>query len=416
MIQFETFTLDNGLRCLFHHDPTTPMVAMNVLYDVGARDEHPEKTGFAHLFEHLMFGGSVNIPRYDEPLQRAGGDNNAFTNSDITNYYLTIPRENIETAFWLESDRMLDLAFSEKSLEIQRQVVVEEFKQNYLNQPYGDVWLLLKPLAYSNHPYQWNTIGKEIAHIEKARLEDVRDFYAKYYNPNNAILAIAGNLNLSEVKALTEKWFGPIPSGPANLRKLPVEPIQVQAKKLHVKRHVPASCIYKAWHMCGRNNENYYATDLISDLLGAGESSRLFKELVKKQQLFTEISAFITGDIDPGLFVITGKLMPGVTLEEAEIAIDQQIQKLIMKGPSSEEVRKIKNRVVSGHAFASISVLGKAMNLAYNAHLGDPELINTLPQHYRKVTIEKIGNIAAELFNPNNSSTLYYSKDEAHAD
>lgn len=416
MIRYETFTLANGLRCVYHHDPTTPMVALNILYDVGARDEQPDKTGFAHLFEHLMFGGSINIPRYDEPLQRAGGDNNAFTNSDITNYYLTIPRENIETAFWLESDRMLDLAFSEKSLEVQKQVVVEEFKQNYLNQPYGDVWLLLKPLAYSVHPYQWNTIGKEIGHIENAQLEDVKSFYSKYYNPNNAILAIAGNLSFSEAKSLTEKWFGPIPAGKIIQRILPTEPPQYQAKKLQVKRKVPAQSIYKAWHMCGRSNENYYATDLISDLLGAGESSRLFKELVKKQQLFAEISAFITGDIDPGLFVINGKLMPGVELELAEKAIDEQIRKLIENGPTPEELRKVKNRVVSGHAFAAISVLGKAMNLAYNMHLGDPDLINTLPDHYRKVSTQKITELAADLFTPFNSSTLYYSKDETYAD
>ncbi|MDO8899713.1 MAG: pitrilysin family protein [Bacteroidales bacterium] len=411
MIKFDTFTLINGLRFVVHHDANTPIVAMNILYDVGARDEHPEKTGFAHLFEHLMFGGSINIPRYDEPLQRAGGDNNAFTNSDITNYYLTLPKENIETAFWLESDRMLSLSFSEKSFEVQRQVVVEEFRQNYLNQPYGDAWLLLKPLAYTTHPYQWNTIGKEISHIEQATLQDVKDFYARYYNPNNAVIAIAGDITTEEVKQLAEKWFASIPSGPEINRALPSEPQQQEARKLQVEKKVPVDVIYKAWHMCGRNDDDYYATDLISDLLGSGQSSRLVKELIKKQELFAEISAFITGDFDPGLFVITGKLLPGISFEAAEEGINKQIAVLKQKSPSMDELRKVKNRVVSGQAFSSISVLSKAMNLAFYTHLGDTELINSLTKQYRNVLPTDIKRVANNIFAENNCSTLYYTKE-----
>jgi len=411
MIKYDTFTLENGLRFVVHRDVTTPIVAMNILYDVGARDEQSDKTGFAHLFEHLMFGGSVNIARYDEPLQRAGGENNAFTNSDITNYYLSLPKDNLETAFWLESDRMLSLAFSEKSLEVQRQVVTEEFRQNYLNQPYGDVWLLLKPLAYKKHPYQWNTIGKEISHIEQATLEDVKSFYAAFYNPNNAIIAIAGDVETHEIKTLAEKWFGPIQAGPSKSRKISPEPAQKKARHLTVKKSIPANAIYKAWHMCGRTDEDYYATDLISDLLGTGHSSRLFNELVKKQQLFTEINAFVTGDLDPGLIVVTGKIAPDEDVLKAEAALLQQIERLKKEGPSAEELRKVKNRIVSGQAFSDISVLNKAMNIAFYAHLGDVELINTLQKKYRKVTASDIQRLSHQIFTEENCSTLYYLKE-----
>lgn len=411
MIDYTSFTLDNGLRFVVHKDVTTPIVAMNILYDVGSRDEQPDKTGFAHLFEHLMFGGSVNIPRYDEPLQLAGGENNAFTNSDFTNYYLTLPRQNLETAFWLESDRMLNLAFSPKSLEVQRQVVVEEFRQNYLNQPYGDVWLLLKPLAYQAHPYQWNTIGKEIAHIEQATLEDVKEFYARFYNPNNAIVAIAGNVNVAEIKKLADKWFAPIPRGPENLRHLPLEPPQTEARVLEVRRPVPAHSIYKAWHIGSRNSADYEATDLISDLLGSGHSSPLFKELVLKKRLFAEIGAFVTGDLEPGLLIISGKLMEGVEMEEAEAALMAQINLFLSKPPSAYELRKVKNRVVSGKIFSDISVLNKAMNLAFYAYIGNVELINNMTKKYRQVTVEQIHRLSKKILDNTNCSTLYYLKE-----
>lgn len=408
MIQFDTFILKNGLRFLVHRDTTTPMIAMNILYDVGARDEQADKTGFAHLFEHLMFGGSVNIPNYDGPLQYAGGENNAFTNSDFTNYYLTLPAENMETAFWLESDRMLDLAFSPKSLEVQRQVVVEEFRQNYLNQPYGDVWLLLKPLAYKLHPYKWNTIGKEIAHIQNARLAEVKAFYSKYYKPNNAIIAITGNVEPKQVKQLAEKWFGPIAAGETNLRQLAEEPEQQHKRSLEVERDVPLTGLYKAWHMPGRLHPDFYATDLISDLLGSGTSSRLQQALVKKQHLFTEINAYITGDIDPGLFIISGKLSPGTDPKIAEAAIDAQIGALQKKIIPDRELRKVKNKVLSALAFSGISILNKAMNLCYYALLGDANMVNQLPARYRDVNAAQIQAISNRIFCEENASTLIY--------
>jgi predicted Zn-dependent peptidase len=408
MINFDKFTLSNGLRVIVHHDPTTPLVAMNILYDVGARDEDPDKTGFAHLFEHLMFGGSINIPSYDEPLQKAGGENNAFTNCDFTNYYLTLPKNNLETAFWLESDRMLDLAFSEKSLEVQRQVVIEEFNQSYLNQPYGDVWLLLKPLAYKVHPYQWNTIGKTTQHIAEATMADVKSFYSRYYNPNNAILSLAGDIQSDEIRVLAEKWFGPIASGPENTRKLPAEPDQKEARTLTVHRDVPTNAIYKAWHSCSRMDKNYIASDLISDILGSGESSVLKKELVKKKRLFSEIDAYITGDIDPGLFIISGKLMPDVSIGEADAAIQDAIDTFCHNGIKATDLQKVKNRAATGFEFSKIPLANRALDLAMYEHLGDINLINKISTFYANISLSVIKQTANEIFQSANCSTLYY--------
>ena len=306
MIKYKKHILKNGLRVILHKDESTPVACVNILYDVGARDENENKTGFAHLFEHLMFGGSVNIPDYDKPLQQVGGTSNAFTSNDITNYYETLPLENLETALWLESDRMLSLAFTPKSLEVQRNVVIEEFKQRYLNQPYGDVWLLLRPLAYKNHPYLWPTIGKEISHIENAAMEDVKAFFKKHYCPLNAILCIAGNMEEEKALKLAEKWFSDIPSGDPYIRNLPKEPVQNEPRELRVERDVPADAIYKVWHMCSRTSPKYYATDLISDILSRGKSSRLYQILVKEKRMFTEANAFVMGDLDEGLFVFSG--------------------------------------------------------------------------------------------------------------
>lgn len=408
MIHYDHFKLTNGLPFYVIHDPTTTVAAVNILYNVGARDEDANKTGFAHLFEHLMFGGSVNIPKYDEPLQRAGGDNNAFTNSDITNYYLSIPASRLETAFWLESDRMLDLAFSEKSLNVQRQVVVEEFRQNYLNQPYGDVWLLLKPLAFKVHPYQWNTIGKEISHIEQASLQDVRDFYRRFYNPNNAIVVVAGDLKTDEVQRLAEKWFAPIPSGENYRRELPQEPEQTAPRELRVKRDVPQSAIYKAYHICGRADSGFYTVDLISDLLGSGQSSRLYKSLVRQQQLFSEVNAFITGDIDPGLLIVTGRLTPGTDIDKANAALEQEIAKLTQKPPSAPELRKVKNKAIATHIFSELTLLNKAMSLAFYAHLRIPETINKIPDLYEAVKSKALFEQAKIVLRPENCSTLFY--------
>lgn len=412
MIEFDRFTLDNGLRVLVHKDESTPIVAMNILYDVGSRDENPERTGFAHLFEHLMFGGSVNIPRYDEPLERVGGENNAFTNNDFTNYYLTVPVHNLETAFWLESDRMLNLAFSSKSFDVQRNVVVEEFRQNYLNQPYGDAWLLLRPLAYKVHPYRWATIGIDPSHIEGAGMDEVKAFYNTFYNPCNAILVVAGDVETENIQALTEKWFGCIQKGNAYSRNLPSEPEQTEARFLTVHRDVPFDAIYKAWHIEGRFSESFFTTDLISDILSAGQSGRLYQQLVKNLQIFSDINAFITGDIDAGLFVITGKLMKNITMQDAENAIQDEISKLQADYIAESELEKVKNRVEALMEFSEMRVLDKAMNLAYYELLGDAAQVNTLISRYAVVTLDGIRKEAQRIFRPENCSTLYYYSEQ----
>ncbi len=408
MISFDRFKLNNGLQVLVHHDKTTPIVAINILYKVGSRDETPDKTGFAHLFEHLMFGGSVNIPQFDEPLQKAGGQNNAFTNSDFTNYYLTLPKTSLEMAFWLESDRMLSLAFSPKSLEVQRQVVIEEFKQNYLNQPYGDVYLLLKPLVYKKHPYRWNTIGKDISHIENATMEDVRAFYKKYYNPDNAILCVAGDVETEQIKQIAEKWFGEISSGEKLPHRYPAEPEQTEARSLTVERDVPQDAFYMAWHMPKRTDENYYACDLLSDILSNGNSSRLFQQLVKEKQLLSEVNAYLSGDLDEGMFLITGKLYPQVTFEQAEGAVMQELKKLTTENIRDEELQKVKNKAEAALVFSEISVPGKAMALCYYEMLGDAGLFNREPERYRAVQVEDIRQTATNLFNPDKKNVLYY--------
>lgn len=408
MIKFEKFQLSNGLRVIVHQDKSTPIACLNILYDVGARDENPEQTGFAHLFEHLMFGGSVNIDNYDEPLQLVGGENNAFTTNDITNYYLTLPVENLETGFWLESDRMLSLAFSDKSLEVQRNVVIEEFKQRYLNQPYGDVWLLLRPMAYKVHSYQWDTIGKEISHIENARIEDVKNFFKKYYCPNNAIMVVAGNVKVDEVKKMAEKWFGPIPKGPENKRNIPKEPEQTVERTLTVERNVPVDAIYKAYHMCARRDKSYYATDLISDILSQGNSSRLHKSLIKEKKLFSEIHAYVMGELDEGLFIVSGKLIDGVTMEQADAAIKEELDKIKAELVSADELTKVKNKTESTHIFGEMEVLNKATNLAVSELLGNADLINQEVDKYLRVTAEEIKQVATKIFRKENCSTLYY--------
>lgn len=408
MIEFEKFKLDNNLTVIVHQDKSTPLACLNILYDVGARDEDENKTGFAHLFEHLMFGGSINIPNYDEPLQMVGGENNAFTTNDITNYYCTVPADNIETMFWLESDRMLSLAFTEKSLEVQRNVVIEEFKQRYLNQPYGDVWLILRPLIYENHPYKWATIGKEISHIENATMDDVKSFFKKHYNPSNAILVVAGNVEIDHVKQLAKKWFEPIPASLKPLRNLPVEPKQIVPKRLVVERDVPASAIYKVYHMCARADEEYHTVDIISDILSRGNSSRLYKTLIKEKQLFNDISAYVMGDLDKGIFVISGKIPDNVNMEDAEKAIIEEIEKLKVELVNDVELQKCKNKIESSLTFSETDVLTKATNLAISELLGSANLINEEITKYSQVTPEKIMTQANNIINESNCTTLYY--------
>lgn len=411
MIHFEKFTLDNGLRVLVHEDKSTPMAVVNVLYDVGAKDEHPEKTGFAHLFEHLMFGGSKNIPSYDEPLQVAGGENNAFTTNDLTNYYCQLPAENIETAFWLESDRMLSLAFSKKSLETQRKVVCEEFKEHYINKPYGDVWHKMRNLAYTTHPYKWMTIGASLQHVEDATLEDVKDFFYKHYTPCNAILVVAGNIETAQIKMLAEKWFGPIPSGTKYLRNLPLEPKQTAPRHLEVTSNVPLDALYKCWHIYPRMDNRYYTTEFISDILSGGGSSRLFQSLVKEQKLFSNIECYHFGSTDAGLMTIEGKLVKGVAIDVAEKAVMAEIKKLQEEGISTTELEKVKNKAESAMAFEDMSVMNRASSIAMYELLGDADLINTELSKYHAVTAEAIQEEARIIFDDNNCSTMYYLSD-----
>ncbi|MEJ7611524.1 MAG: pitrilysin family protein [Ferruginibacter sp.] len=408
MIRFERFILENGLRVLVHEDRSTPMAVVNVLYDVGAKDEDPEKTGFAHLFEHLMFGGSVNIPVFDEPLQSAGGENNAYTTNDLTNYYCQLPAENIETAFWLESDRMLRLAFGKKSLEVQRKVVCEEFKEHYINKPYGDVWHKLRPLVYTKHPYSWMTIGASLKHVEDATTADVKAFFKKHYNPANAILTVAGNINAAAVKTLAEKWFGPIPPGKKYKRDLPVEPKQKAPRKIKVKAEVPLDALYKCWHIYSRTDDRYYTADLISDILSGGGSSRLYQALVKEQQLFSNIECYQMGSTDAGMMVVEGKLVKGTDIKKAEAAVDAELKKLQQDGITPAELEKVKNKTESAMAFEDMSLTNRASSIAMYELLGDADLINNELDKYRAVTAADIQEQAKIIFHKNNCSTMYY--------
>lgn len=409
MIDYQFFRLDNGLKVYVHQDITLPTATLNILYNVGSRDEQAHKTGFAHLFEHLMFGGSANIPSYDEPLQRVGGENNAFTSPDITNYYISLPSDNLETAFWLESDRMLSLSFDPNVLEVQRKVVIEEYKQQYLNQPYGDALMRLKALSYKKHPYRWPTIGMDISHIEEASMEDVKDFFYKFYRPNNAIMVIAGNVLYDDVKRLAEKWFGPIPPGPEYVRDLPHEPTQSGARAEHIEADVPLDAIYKAFHMPARYQQSaYYTADLLSDVLGRGKSSRLHKELVNKRRLFSNINAYISGSIDPGLLHINGKLNKGVAIEDANAAIRDVIQSVQENILREEEVQKVKNQAEASIVFSELDLLNRAMNLAYAAQLGNPDLVNQESELIQRVNGEDIREMARQVLREENSNTLYY--------
>lgn len=413
MIEFERFTLENGLKVIFHKDPTTPLAVVNTLYDVGARDEDPSKTGFAHLFEHLMFGGSINIPDFDAPLQHAGGESNAFTSNDITNYYDVLPAQNIETALWLESDRMLSLAFTPKSLETQRNVVIEEFKQRYLNQPYGDVWLNLRPLAYQVHPYQWATIGKEIKHIEDAQMEDVKAFFSKYYNPSNAILCIAGNFELEQVKTWVNKWYGDIPSGIKPARILPAEPEQTEFREQIIERNVPSDAFYYAFKMPERKSPDYYIADILSDALGRDKSSRLYVKIQKELKLVTEIGAYITGSLDNGLLIVSGKLSPGVSFQALDEALWSVLKEIQENAISEIELARLKNKIKTAKAFQEQGLLNRAMNLCHFELLGDADGINQEALIYAEIEPKHIQAVAKQILSPSNCSLLKVKKTQS---
>ena len=402
------FTLSNGLRVIHYKDSGTQSVALNILYNVGSKDEDPNQTGLAHLLEHLMFGGSIHIPVYDTPLQNAGGENNAWTNADITNYYLTVPKQNIETGFWLESDRMLSLAFDQKTLDVQKQVVIEEFKQRCLNQPYGDASALLREAAYKVHPYRWTTIGKEISHIESIHLDDVKNFFFTHYAPNNAILSVCGNIDFEQVVELSEKWFGPIPKRDVKVRNLPQEPEQTEARFLEVERDVPLDSIFKAYKMCSRTSPDYYACDILSDILANGRSSRLYRRLVMEKKLFSEANAYVSGDLEPGLFFVTGKPCAGISLEDADNLLCEELDILCRETISEKESEKVKNKFESHELFSNINYLNKATNTAFYELIGKAEDINRQVDLYRSISNEQVRDTAKKMFRPDNSVTLYY--------
>lgn len=410
MIHIKRHVLANGLRIIYSEDLTTQMVAINMAYHVGARDEHPDHTGFAHLFEHLMFGGSVHIPDFDSPIQEAGGENNAWTNNDITNYYITLPCQNAEIGFWLESDRMLSLAFTPKSLEVQRQVVTEEFKQQCLNKPYGDASHLLRSLAYKVHPYQWPTLGKDISHIQQAQMEEVKDFFFRFYAPNNAVLAVTGHISFEETVRLAEKWFGDIPRRDVAERNLPQEPEQKEYRHLEVERPVPLDSLYMAFPMCGRNDPDYFAFDMLSDLLSNGKSSRLVLQLVRRTPLFSSIDAFIHGSEDPGLIQIVGKLLPGVSFQQAEEAVFAELQKLSDELIQDSELEKVKNKFESAQLMGNLNYLNLATNLAQFEIWGKAEDINKEVASYREVSALQIQNVAKRTFVREKANVLYYCK------
>lgn len=408
MISYEHFVLDNGLKVYVHQDNSTAFAAVNIIYNVGSRDEEEHKTGFAHLFEHLMFGGSKNIPSYDTPLQKVGGENNAFTSPDITNYYITLPSVNIETAFWLESDRMMSLSFDQKVLDVQQKVVIEEFKQRYLNQPYGDIWLKLRPLAYHNHPYKWATIGKEISHIEDAVMDDVRGFFYKHYLPNNAILVVAGDVTLEQVKQLSKKWFEPIPAGNVMVKNLPKEPIQTAARFLEIEAKVPLNAIYKAYHTQGRHDDDFNSVDLASDILGRSKSSRFYTKLVKENKIFNSVNAYLTASLDPGLLMIQGNLNVGVSLEEGDAAIQDVLDDFLKNPISEEELSKVKNQAESTLVFSEVELLNRAMNLAFAANAGNVEYANQESAKIQAVTTDSLIIQAKHILTKENCSTMYY--------
>lgn len=410
MIEYQKFVLENGLRVLFHKDETTPLAVVNLLYDVGARDEDENRTGFAHLFEHLMFGGSANIPNFDTPLQKAGGECNAFTNNDFTNYYDILPVENIETAFWLESDRMLELAFTPKSLEVQRAVVIEEFKQRYLNQPYGDVWIKFRPLIYKEHPYQWATIGKSIEHIEGATMEEVKDFFYTHYAPDNAILVVGGNLDFEQVKALAKKWFGEIPSRKVKERDIAPEPAQETMRELELERDVPSNAIYMAFRMGNRTSDDHYLGDLCSDVLAGSKSSRLYERFILKERLFTSISAYITGGLEDGLFIINGHLAEGVSFEKAENAIWEELEKFMLHPISADELQKVKNKHKTGKVFGEQSLLNRVMKIAFFENMGKLDELNNELQAYDAITVFDLQVFMQRIIDPNKQSVLRVKK------
>ncbi len=408
MIPYKKQTLKNGLTVVVNRDRSSKLAAVNLLYKVGARNEDPNRTGFAHLFEHLMFRGTRDIPSFDLPVQMASGEDNAFTNNDYTNFYLTLPVDNIETALWLESDRMQGLWITPEKLETEKRVVIEEFRQRYLNQPYGDQTMLLRELAYRVHPYRWATIGRSTDHIEGATLDEVERFYRTFYRPSNAVLALSADRDEEELIHLAEQWFGELSDTPFTPSPIPQEPRQEAARTKIVERDVPATTLSIAYHMGDRLSQDFCTGDLISDLLSGGDSSRLYQHLVKEQRLFASVNAYISGDVDPGLFILTGQLLPSTTEEQAIEAFRKETEILKREAVSAYELEKVKNKFEANTLFGELNVMNKAMNLCYYEFLGDLELVNREIDQYRAIDRARIFEFAERIFRPENSSTLIY--------
>ncbi len=410
MVEYEEFELENGLQVIVNQDSRTKLVSVNLLYNVGARDEHPEKTGFAHLFEHLMFGGTKKVPSFDEPLQMVGGENNAFTSNDVTNYYITLPSESLEMALYLEADRMVNLALNDKSILVQKKVVVEEFKQRYLNQPYGDAMLHLRPLAYKKHPYQWATIGKNVEQIENASKVDIVDFFSRFYHPSNAILSISGDVRGFDLEKLTDKWFGKIVSGDRNPNYYPFEEKQEEMRRKDIDANVPADAIYMAFHIPKRSDRNYIVCDLLSDILSSGNSSRLYQKLVREKAMFSNISAYVTGDFDNGLLIVSGRLNPSHELDQGEEAIWKVLEELKQVEIDDIEYNRIRNKVKTLHYFSLSSISNKSMGLAFSKLLGDTNLINTEINDYMRVSKLELKGEAIRLFRRDRANVLRYKR------
>lgn len=404
------YTLENGLRIVHYENTSTQMVTLNVLYNVGARYEDENHTGFAHLFEHLMFGGSVNIPDYDTPLQMAGGDNNAFTTNDYTNYYLTLPASNVETGFWLESDRMLSLAFTPESLEVQRRVVVEEFRQHYINQPYGDTLHILSEMAYKVHPYRWPTIGIRPEHIEQATMDDVRNFFFKFYTPENAILSVVGNISFEETVRLSEKWFGSVPKRNTNWSPVPQEPPQKRQRRKTVYRNVPNDILYMSFHICSRTDKDFYACDMISDVLANGRSCRLYHNLVEKKRMFTSIDAYISPRTDTGLLHIIGMPADGVGMREAEAAVWKELDRLCHELVPDAELDKLKNKYEFNDCMERMDNQNLASQLALFEMYGDANDMDKEVEKYRSVTAVQLRTVCRKVLTRKNSCILSYKK------
>lgn len=408
MIAYRKITLANGLTVVVNRDRSSKLAAVNILYRVGARNENPARTGFAHLFEHLMFRGTREVPNFDLPVQMASGENNAFTNNDYTDFYITLPKDNVETALWLESDRMTGLAITPEALETEKSVVIEEYKQRYLNQPYGDASMLLRAMAYKEHPYRWATIGLTPDHIRRATLPEVETFYRRHYHPSAAILSLSADIGEERMLELGEKWFGGIADAPQPAAALPQEPPQTAARREEVERDVPATALWIAFHMGARISRDFYLGDFASDLLAGGDSSRLYNRLVKERQLLSGVNAYITGEFDPGLFVFTGQLMPGTTPGEAEAALWEEMRDLQEHQPGDYECEKVKNKFEANTLFGEINVMNKAMNLGFYEMLGDLDRMNREVAVYRSITPGEVSDFCRRTFRPENSSTLLY--------